>query len=191
MDSAMVLNGMEFMPKTKEKKKMVMNSIKDKMKQAKLNLIYTELDELKISHENNYTSVHDLKRDLKGKISTLDYNKVSEIADKVNQSLDEMVSQLNKGSTTAFSKLMTSDLAKTVSKTLGITLAGRTALLLAPTIGTKALVASGLSCYGIYRLIKYRKDIIKANEENELNNILLDLETTKNNDEFIDTRFST
>ena len=191
MDSAMVLNGMEFMPKTKEKKKMVMNSIKDKMKQAKLNLIYTELDELKISHENNYTSVHDLKRDLKGKISTLDYNKVSEIADKVNQSLDEMVSQLNKGSTTAFSKLMTSDLAKTVSKTLGITLAGRTALLLAPTIGTKALVASGLSCYGIYRLIKNRKDIIKANEENELNNILLDLETTKNNDEFIDTRFST
>ena len=178
------------MPKTKAKKKKVLNEIKSKVEQAKLNLIYTELEEANISCRKDFTTVKELTKSLKGSLSTLDYNKSIAIIDKVSKSLDEMVDSLEAGSTNAFTKLMTSDLAKTIGKSLGISLAGRTALILAPTIGTKALVGAGLGIYGLYKIIKNRKEIVKSNQINELNSILMELETTKNGDDIVDTRFN-
>ena len=194
MDGVLTLNNNinidnSIMSKTKEKKKIVLNEIKNKLEQAKLNLIYTELEELNINIEKNYTSVDELKKDIKGKINELDYNKININIKKIDGQLEELVGELEQGSTNAFTNLMTSDLSKTIAKTLGITLAGRTALILAPTIGTKAMVAAGLSGYGLYRLIKNRKEIIKSNEVNELNNILMDLEVTKEEGKYTDTRF--
>ena len=177
------------MNNTKEQKKKVIAELKSKLEQAKLNLIYTELEELKIPCSRNYETVLDLKKSLKKSTNKMDYNKVLEVIEKVDKSLGGMVEELEKGSTNAFTKLMTSDLSKTIAKTLGISLAGRTALILAPTIGTKALVATGLGAYSIYRLVKNRKEIVKANQVNELNNILMELESTKKGNDFIDTRF--
>ena len=193
MDGVLTLDNnvsLPLMNKTKARKVFVMSAIRSKVEQAKLNLIYTELEENNIKFERKYTTVKKLRKDLKNQLNSLDYNKFNTIAERVNNSVNEMVDNLDRGSTNAFTKLMTGNLSKTIAKTLGISLAGRTALLLVPTIGTKALVASGLSCYGLYRIAKNRKDIIKTNETNELNSILMDLETTKENDEYIDTRFS-
>lgn len=170
-------------------KKEVKRLLREKVEQAKLDLIYTELNELNISY-NKCNSVKELRKSLKKDLSKLDYNKVIVIIDNVNNKLENMLNELDHGSTNAFTKLMTSDLSKTIAKALGISLAGRTMLLLAPTIGTKALVATGLSAYGLYRTVKNRKDVIKANENNELNNILMDLETTKVDGKYTDTRFS-
>lgn len=170
-------------------KKEVKRLLREKVEQAKLDLIYTELNDLNISY-NKCDSVKELRKSLKKDLSKLDYNKVIVIIDNVNNKLENMLNELDRGSTNAFTKLMTSDLSKTIAKTLGISLAGRTMLLLAPTIGTKALVATGLSAYGLYRTVKNRKDVIKANENNELNNILMDLETTKVDGKYTDTRFS-
>ena len=190
MNGGLALNRSVSMPKTKETKKKVMKEIKGKLEAAKLNLIYAELESLNIPFERKYSTVKELKKDLKVTVSDLDYNKIDKIIENIDNQLNSMVGELEKGSTTAFTRVMTSDLSKTIAKSLGITLAGRTALILAPTIGTKALVGAGLAGYGLYRLIKNRKDIIKANENNELNNILMDLETTKEDGKYIDTRFS-
>jgi hypothetical protein len=191
MGSLAITNPQEVsMPNLQVKKKKVMNEIASKLENAKLNLIYTELDELGISYTRDYSTVKELEKGLKKKLNDLDFNKVKKVIQDVDTKLNTMVAELEVGSTSAFTKLMTSDLAKTIGTTLGISLAGRTALILAPTIGTKALVAAGLAGYGLYRIIKNRKEIVKANESNELNNILMDLETTKENGEYIDTRFS-
>ncbi len=185
-------NNMSYsMPKTKERKAKALNEMKAKLEETKLNLIYAELEELNIPFNRNYTSVNELVHDFEGKVSDIDFNNIKNIVDKVENSLDTMVSELEKGSTSAFTRVMTSDLAKGIAKSLGISLAGRTALLLAPTVGTKALVAAGLAGYGLYRVIKNRKEIIKINETNELNNILQDLEVTKDeNNKYLDTRFN-
>ncbi len=179
------------MPKTKERRIKAINEMKAKIENAKLNLIYAELEEINIPFNRNYNSVNDLVNDLKGKVSNIDFNNVKNIVSKVEKSLNTMVSELEKGSTTAFTRVMTSDLAKGIAKSLGISLAGRTALLLAPTVGSKALVATGLAGYGLYKVIKNRNEIVKINENNELNNILQDLEVTKDeNNNYLDTRFN-
>lgn len=180
-----------YMPNIKEKKENVYNELKEKLEVAKLNLIYTELREEGIPFNPNHQNVKNLKHDLKKNLDKLNYNKALSIIDKIEVSLTGMVEDLRKGSTNAFTKVMTSDVSKTIAKSLGITLAGRTALILAPTIGSKALIGAGMGGYSLYRIIKNRKEIIKTNENNELNNILMELEVTKENDEYIDTRFST
>jgi hypothetical protein len=190
MDGTLTVSTNYEMPNIKEKKKDVMNRIKSKLENAKLNLIYTELEEEGIPFERNYSTVKDLVRDFKGKVNDLDYNKVVAITDKVNNSLESMVGELEKGSTNAFTRTMSSPMAKTIAKTLGISLAGRTALILAPTVTSKLIIAGGLAAFGLFRVIKNRKEIIKSNEINELNNILMDLETTKEDDKYLDTRFS-
>lgn len=194
MDGALALNNPSVvssdMSNTKKTKQEVMKRIKSKLENAKLELIYTELEEAGIEFTRNYTTVDELTRDLKGKISEVDYNKLLSKIKEIEASLDTLVSKLDNCSTSAFTKLMTSDIAKEIAKTLGIALAGRTLLLLAPTVGTKALVGAGLAGYGLYRIVKNRKEIIKINESNELNNILMDLETTKEDGHFIETRFN-
>ena len=192
MDGTIALNNTAFqgMVKTKSTKKEVLKRIKEKLENAKLQLIYTELEEEGIPFERKYSTVKELTADLKLQLSVLDYNKISERVKKIESSLEQMVKELENNSISAFTKFMTSDLTKTVAKSLGISLAGRAALILAPTIATKALVGAGLAGYGLYRMIKSRKEIVEINETNELNNILMDLETTKENDKFIDTRFS-
>ncbi len=177
------------MPKITNEKKEVVKKLKEKLEQAKLNLIYVELEELGINVEKNYTSVAELDKDLKKTCAEVDYNKVTGIIEKVNNQLESVVNSLEQGSTNAFTKLMTSDLAKSIGKTLGFTLAARTALVLAPTATSKAVVASGLGVYSLYKIIKNRKEIQNVNEDNELNNILTELETTKDNDAILDTRF--
>ena len=193
MDGALALNRNLYntldMPKTKETKAKVLSEIKNKLESAKLDLIYKELEEANIPFERKYSTVKELRKDLKKNISELDYNNVNSIINRIEVSLNNMVNELEKGSTNAFTKLMTGNLSKTIARVMGITLAGRTALILAPTIGTKAIVAAGLAGYGLYRIVKNRKEIIKVNVNNELNNILMDLETTKDNGKYIETRF--
>lgn len=178
------------LPKLQSKKKKVLNEIRAKAEQAKLNLIYTELKEAGIPFEEKYSTVKELQNDLKNKVSTVDFNKIEIIINKINTQIDETVENLSKGSTNAFTNLMTSDLTKTIGKTLGISLAGRTALILAPTVGTKAIVGTAMTGLGLYRVIKNRNEIKTVNENNELNSIISDIETTKDGNLTIDTRLS-
>lgn len=193
MDGTIALNNstsFQGMVNTKSTKKEVLKRIKSKLENAKLQLIYTELEEENIPFERKYSTVKELTSDLKKQLKELDYNKIIKRVEEIELSLENMVKELENNSTNAFTKLMTSDLAKTIAKSLGISLAGRAALILAPTIATKALVGAGLAGYGLYRMIKSRKEIVAINETNELNNILMDLEVTKEEDKYIDTRFS-
>ena len=179
----------EKMPNTKARKKEVMKRIKEKLEAAKLNVMYAELDSAGIGYVRGYESVDRLLEDIK-KRSELDYNKAKTIYDTVKAQMDGMVDKLEKGSTNAFTKLMTSPVSKSIAKSLGITLAGRAALILAPTLTSKALVGAGLAVYGLYRVIKSRKEIVKVNKSNELNNILMDLESTKEDGKYVETRFN-
>ncbi len=171
-------------------KQKVLGRLKNKTEQAKLNLIFTELDELGITFDHSISSINKLKHNLKKNNNELDYNKSVVIIENIEKSLNEMIGNLEKGSTNAFTKLMTGKLSRTIAKTAGISMAGRTALILAPTIGSKAAVAAGLGTYGLYRIVKNRQDIIETNIENTLNNMLMEIETTKENGEYTDTRFS-
>ena len=80
MSEALALNNpaMSFagMTNTKETKKVVMEKIKGKLENAKLDLMYVELEELGIEFERKYSSVEELLRDLKEKVSEIDYNKL-------------------------------------------------------------------------------------------------------------------
>lgn len=175
--------------KIKLAKKKALEKLRERVEQTKLDLIYTELEEANIKFERKYSTVSELQKDLNKTLGELDRNRLSIIVENINSAIDSTVTCLENGSTNAFTRLMTGDLMKTIAKTLGISLAGRTALILAPTIGTKALVGVGMGAYSLYRVVKNRKDIIKANENNELNNILMEIEYTKVNDKYIDTRF--
>jgi len=186
LNNTYISNPMINTKKTKEK---VITKLKTKLENAKLKLIYTELENNNISIERKYSTVNELVKDLKTKLGETEIKKINEIIDRVEKGLTEMVNELEQGSTSSFTKIMTSDLAQTIIQSLGISLAGRTALILAPTLGTKAIVGTALAGYGLYRIIKNRKEIIKINEINELNNILSELEITKENDKIIDTRF--
>ena len=175
--------------KIKLARKKALEKLNETLEKTKLDLIYTELEEAGIKFERNYTSVKELQNDLNKKLGELDRNRLSIIVNNISSAIDSTVKCLEDGSCNAFTQLMTGDLMKTIAKTLGISLAGRTALILAPTIGTKALVGLGMGAYSLYRVVKNRKDIIKVNENNELNNILMELEYTKVDDKYIDTRF--
>ena len=148
------------MPNTKARKKDVAKRIREKLEEAKLNLIYTELEEAGIGFVRGYESVDRLLSDIK-KNNELDYNRAKSIADSVSGQLEGMVNELENGSTNAFTKIMTSPISKSIAKTLGISLAGRTALLLAPTVASKAVIGAALAGYGLYRVIKSRKEIIR------------------------------
>lgn len=178
------------MKNVKMTKEDAIKKLKEKVEKTKLDLIYTELEGANIKFERKYSSVKELTDDLNKNLGELDRNRLGVIVSNINSAIDSTVECLENGSTNAFTKLMTSDLTKTIAKTLGISLAGRTALILAPTVGTKALVGLGMGGYSLYRMIKNRKDIIRANEDNELNNILMELECTKIDGKYVDTRFN-
>ena len=55
------------LPKIHKKKKKALNELRTKMENAKLNLIYTELEEMGINIENNFTSVNELTKYIKFK----------------------------------------------------------------------------------------------------------------------------
>ena len=69
LDNNMTLDNSNtsLMKKTKERKSLVMKELKSKVEQAKLNLIYTELEENNIKCDRNYTSLKQLRKDLKKK----------------------------------------------------------------------------------------------------------------------------
>ena len=119
-------------------KKKAIEKLKEKLEQTKLELIYSELEEAKINFERKYTTVKELENDLSKSLGELDKNRLNIIVNNISSAIDSTVTNLENGSANAFTKLMTGDLTKTIAKTLGISLAGRTALLLAPTVGTKA-----------------------------------------------------
>lgn len=176
------------MPNLERKKKCTLKVMKAKAEQAKLNLIYVELEEANIPFERTYNTVKELEKDLERNLTKVDFNKAKIKIDKIKSQIDDTLNELTIGSTNAFTKLMTSDLTKTISKSLGISLAGRTALLLAPTIETKAIIRLGIATSSLYKAIKNRNEIKKSNENNELNTILSELETTIENEKVTNTR---
>ena len=176
--------------KLKTSRKNAISEMKKKVNSAELALVIEKLKESGIEVTNEYKDIQELLKHLKKTLPELDYNKAETIVNTIDKEFDKLITTLENGSTNAFTRFMTSDLSTSIAKSLGISLTGGVLLTLAPTLGTKALVGAGLGTYYLVNSIKNRKEIKATNANNELNNILLDLESTKVEDKLTDTRFS-
>lgn len=176
--------------KEKITKRKVIKQMREKLEETKLSVIKEEFAEKNIAFPENITTIKDLEKKLKKTSSELDYNKAHSIIQSISDQFNATVNSLEEGSKTAFTKLMTSRTTTSIAKSLGVSLTGRTLLVLAPTALTKAIVAGGMGAYYVVNAIKNKKSVKAANISNEINNILLDLEATKIDDKYVDTRFN-
>ena len=193
MDQALTLNSPiidKNLTKLTETRTSVIKEMKNKVNDAEVTLIINKLKENNILVTGEFKNIKDLSKYLKKTLNELDYNKAESIIESIDKQFDSMITSLENGSTNAFTKFMNSDLSTSIAKSLGISLTGNALLVLAPTLGTKALVAGGMGAYYLANSLKNRKEIKNVNANNELNNILFEIETTKENGKFIDTRFS-
>lgn len=181
----------DFKENVEKTKLIVTDQLLTKLEEEKLKLIHIKLEEKNISLTQEFKTVKELRKYAKKNLNELEYNKVKNIVNSIESQMNNTVKKLKNGSTNAFSKLINSDLGKTILKSLGISLSTRTALILAPTLATKIAVGTFIAGRGIYRIAKNNKKRKKINVENELNVILQDLELTRDTDGMlIDTRFS-
>ena len=192
MEQALTLNGPILdtnLAKLKETKSSVIKEMRNKVNSEELRLVLERLKEIGIPVTGDYKNIQELKTYLKKNLVQTDYQKAEEIITKVDKEFDRMITALENGSTNAFTRIMTGDLSTSIAKSLGLSLTGNALLVLAPTLGTKALVGAGLGTYSLIKAIKNKKEIKKINTNNELNNIIFELEITKDGDKIIDTRF--
>ena len=193
MEQALTLNGPILdtnLAKLKETKSSVIKEMRNKVNGEELRLVLERLKEIGIPVTGEFKDIIELKTYLRKNLVQTDYEKAEEIITKVDKEFDQMITALENGSTNAFTRIMTGDLSTSIAKSLGITLTGNALLLLAPTLGTKAIVGAGLGTYYLAKALINRKEIKKINTNNELNNIIFELEITKDGDKIIDTRFN-
>ena len=193
MEQALTLNGPILdtnLAKLKETKSSVIKEMRSKVNSEELRIVLERLKEIGIPVTGEFNDIQELNSYLKKRLVKTDYEKAEEIITKVDKEFDRMITALENGSTNAFTRIMTGDLSTSIAKSLGISLTGNALLVLAPTLGTKALVGAGLGTYYLTKSLINRKEIKKVNTNNELNNIIFELEITKDGDKIIDTRFT-
>ena len=193
MEQALTLNGPILdtnLAKLKETKSSVIKEMRSKVNSEELRIVLERLKEIGIPLTGEFNDIQELNSYLKKRLVKTDYEKAEEIITMVDKEFDRMITALENGSTNAFTRIMTGDLSTSIAKSLGISLTGNALLVLAPTLGTKALVGAGLGTYYLAKSLINRKEIKKVNTNNELNNIIFELEITKDGDKIIDTRFT-
>lgn len=172
----------------------VSNRIFHKIDEAKLDIIKQALTERNIPFDNNIDNLNELKRKVINKLNLIKKREINMVIDNTTNELQKVISELKSGSTTAFSKFVSkayTNLIKPISKGSAISLASRTALILAPNIEYKLLIGAGIVGNTLYKLSKNNKYKIIANQSYECNKILRELEITKDDSgNIIDTRFS-
>lgn len=202
MDSAAVMsnslsnntlpNTNDFFGKLTHSKEKTVQSLRSKLHEAKLIAIKEQLRKRDIEYDDSITDLNELKSSLKKKLSSISYEQVEDIYEKVNVAYDKVLNDLERGSidaTTRFirdAEKITTPIAKSVAKGL----AARTAIVLAPTIGSKVAIAGGLAAGSAYKLVKSKKEGQVLNQNTECDKMLQEMEVTYSDGKVIDTRFS-
>lgn len=202
MDSAVVIsnslsnntlpNTNDFFGKLAHSKEKTVQSLRSKLHEAKLIAIKEQLRKRDIEYDDSITNLNELKSSLKKKLSSISYEQVEDIYEKVNVAYDIVLNDLERGSIDATTKFIrdaekiTTPIAKSVAKGL----AARTAIVLAPTIGSKVAIAGGLAAGSAYKLVKSKKEGQVLNQNTECDKMLQEMEVTYSDGKVIDTRFS-
>ena len=168
------------------------SKLSKKLHEEKLKLIKEQLVADGFVFNNDIATIEELKIHLKNRLSDIDYKYAERVIEDITLKLDSLFDELMDGSTTAVRDFVNKaeKVAEKVSGTVGIPLAMRTAIALAPSITAKVALTGGLVANSAYKLIKTRKQGIALNKNNELDRILRELEITKTDGVVSDTRFS-
>ncbi len=182
-----------FASKLEEAKQKTQSELTKKLQSEKVNLIRAALknDDIKISED--CVDVSSVKRELKDKLSDIEYDNAVLKIDGISKELDGLLENLENGSANSIQKFIkkTEKYFKPIAKAATFGLASRAAVILAPTIVSKLAVTGALMAGSLYKISKSRKAGNVISREMECNRILNELEITKgDNDTVIDTRFS-
>ncbi len=173
-------------PATKGK---LVNVLIDKMYEEKLRLLKTFLEESNIFYDDSITNYDELVTYLKKTLTGSTKDLVFERIKAINDTVEDTVAELSKGSTTAFSRF--ADKVKALIKPLAIGLAFNTAIQLAPGGNIVRLTLFGVSVlYNGYKIIKTNianKEYVK---EINLDKYLRNLELSFSGNKLVDTRFN-
>ncbi len=173
-------------PATKGK---LVNVLIDKMYEEKLRLLKTFLEESNIFYDDSITDYDELVTYLKKTLTGSTKDLVFERIKAINDTVEDTVAELSKGSTTAFSRF--ADKVKALIKPLAIGLAFNTAIQLAPGGNIVRLTLFGVSVlYNGYKIIKTNianKEYVK---EINLDKYLRNLELSFSGNKLVDTRFN-
>ena len=182
----------EFLEKLSHSKEKTVQSLREKLHGAKLIAIKEELRNRGLSYDDSITDLNELKKSLKKNLSTISYEQVEDIYERVNKEYDKLLNDLEQGSLDATTKFLrsaekiTTPIAKSVAKSL----ASRTAIVLTPTIAGKLAVAGGLAAGATYKVVKSKKAGETLNQVTECDKILQEMEVTYSDGKVIDTRFN-
>ncbi len=194
MNDAIALNPPMFSERIRENKVNVTNQLIKELDKAKVDILKKALDSRKINYKNEITDFLELTEYLKKSLSSKEYEDIKILITNINQKVDVVLKDLISGSTTAFSKFLRGgyeSLIKPMAESTVVSLAGRTALILAPTLSLKIGAGAALGGYTTYKLIKGNKYKKIVNKNYELNKILEGFEIKTDKDGTIcDTRFS-
>lgn len=182
-----------FASKLEEAKQKTQSELTKKLQSEKVNLIRAALknDDIKISED--CVDVSSVKRELKDKLSDIEYDNAVLKIDGISKELDGLLENLENGSANSIQKFLkkTEKYFKPIAKAATFGLASRAAVILAPTIVSKLAVTGALMAGSLYKISKNRKAGNVISREMECNRILNELEITKgDNDTVLDTRFS-
>ena len=204
MDEALQIPGLQvnqsiinaerkFKEKLESAKESTKKELRNKFEQRKIDIILNRITEEKIEFTFNGTTIKDLKKEIKEKLTGIDYNRAMHYVESTEREINNLVVNLENGSKTAFNEFTnkTTSVINNIFKASVITLANRTALFLAPTMGVKIAIFGAMAGIGTYKLIKNNKYKKVISRESRCNKVLEKLELSfDNNGKVIDTRFN-
>lgn len=162
------------------------------LKDAKFETIKLLLKEKSIVIPNEIDNLNSLKKYLKSKLNDKDKACIDEVFHKADLAIENTISELKKGSQTAFTNFLKNarNILEPLTQSIIDSLALKTVITLMPTITLKLSLSTILLVINGYKLSKNIKYKNMVNKSYECNRILSQLEITKDeNGNIIDTRF--
>ena len=176
-----------------EEKNDTVDVLKNKMNLTKFQLLKQYLEIEKINIPNDLSTIEEILEYTSKNLSADQHSYVVAIKEKIENSIETMLKDLEKGSTTAFSakfKQLTESL-KPIGLAVAKPLAIRAALRLLVPPHFQIFAGVGMLAYKTIKFVKDNKKRTIANQDYELSKIIREFEITKNSDgTIVDTRFS-
>lgn len=151
-----------FASKLEEAKQKTQSELTKKLQSEKVNLIRAALknDDIKISED--CVDVSSVKRELKDKLSDIEYDNAVLKIDGISKELDGLLENLENGSANSIQKFLkkTEKYFKPIAKAATFGLASRAAVILAPTIVSKLAVTGVLMAGSILNFQKIEKPVM-------------------------------
>ena len=194
MNDIFAINSNVLKSNIKISKREVINQIKKKTEEAKLNMLKISLKENNILFDDNINDYHAFINNIRNKTIGRELAIANTLIENIDKSIDDIIDKLDKGSTSAFSDFVAKSYQRVIEPIGNMvtnSLALNTVISLIPTIEGKAIagiVITGISIYKMSRIDKYKR---MSNKKYELNKMLQEFEYTKDtNGNYTDTRFS-